>query len=68
MKGKAIGSLKRLQKRFAKLELAKPLYIGCQQHVLNAILKHVTRDFFDGATISPKPCSNQYLCLGCLVA
>ena len=54
MKGKSVGALTRLQKRFAKRGLVKPLYIECQHHVLDAILKHVTGDFFDGATISSR--------------
>jgi len=48
--GKSIGVVTRIQKRFVKLGLEKPLYIGCQHHVVDAILKHVTGDFFDGAT------------------
>jgi len=51
--GKSIGAVTRLQNHFVLLGLQKPLYIGCQHHVLDTILKHVMDDCFDGATTSP---------------
>ena len=51
--GKFLGAVTRLQNHFVQLGLQKPLYIGCQHHVLDTILKHVMDDYFDGATTSP---------------
>ena len=39
--GKFLGAVTRLQNQFVQLGLQKPLYIGCQHHVLDTVLKHV---------------------------
>lgn len=51
--GKSVGAVTRLQNHFVKLGLDKPLYIGCQHHVLDTLLKHVMNDYFEAATTSP---------------
>ncbi|ESN93067.1 hypothetical protein HELRODRAFT_189670 [Helobdella robusta] len=51
--GKSVGAVTRLQKHFVMLGLDKPLYIGCQHHVLDTLLKHVMNDYFEAATTSP---------------
>ena len=35
--GKSAGAVTQLQKHFVKFGLGKPLYIGCQYHVLDSI-------------------------------
>lgn len=51
--GRSLGAVTRLQKHFEDIGLEKPVFIGCQHHVLDTILKHVLNDHFDGSSISP---------------
>ena len=47
------GVVTRLQKHFKIIGLEKPVFIGCQHHILDTLLKHVMNDLFEGSTMSP---------------
>jgi hypothetical protein len=51
--GRSLGAVTLLQKHFEDMELEKPVFIGCQHHILDTILKHVMNDHFGGSTNSP---------------
>ena len=39
--GKCLGAVTRLQNHFEDIGQGKPVFIGCQHHILDTILKHV---------------------------
>lgn len=51
--GKTGGVVKRLLMHFESVGLEKPLYVGCQHHVLDRILRLCMDDLFGGNTNSP---------------
>jgi len=51
--GRSLGAVTLLQKHFQDIGLEKPVFIGCQHHILDTILKHVMNDHFGGSTNSP---------------
>lgn len=51
--GRSLGAVTRLQKHFEDTGLEKPVFIGCQHHILDTILKHVLNDHFGGTPMSP---------------
>jgi len=51
--GQSRGAVTRLQNHFADIGLPKPLFIGCQHHILDTILKHALNDFFGESSTSP---------------
>ena len=51
--GKSLGAVILLQNHFEHIGQKKPVFIGCQHHILDTILKHVLNDHFDGTPTSP---------------
>ena len=51
--GKSLGAVTLLQNHFEHIGQEKPVFIGCQHHILNTILKHVLNDHFSGTPTSP---------------
>ena len=51
--GKSLGAVTLLQKHFEDIGLQKPVFIGCQHHILDTILKHVMNNHFGEKTNSP---------------
>ena len=43
----------RLQGKFQDLGIDKPVYIGCQHHILDRVLKHVFDQLFGESSASP---------------
>ena len=51
--GKSLGGVTLLQNHFEHIGQEKPVFIGCQHHILDTILKHVLNDHFGGTPTSP---------------
>ena len=51
--GKCLGTVTRLQNHFGDIGQEKPVFNGCQHHILDTILKHVLNDHFGGTPTSP---------------
>ena len=53
--GKGLGAVTLLQNHFEHTSIGqeKPVFIGCQHHILDTILKHVLNDHFGGTPTSP---------------
>ena len=51
--GKSLGAVTLLQNHFEHIGKEKPVFIGCQHHILDTILKHVLNDHFGGTPTSP---------------
>ena len=51
--GKCLGAVTRLQNHFEDIGREKPVFIECQHHILDTILKHVLNDHFGGTPTSP---------------
>ena len=51
--GKCLGEVTRLQNYFEDIGQAKPVFIGCQHHILDTIIKHLLNDHFGGTPTSP---------------
>ena len=51
--GKGLGAVTLLQNHFEHIGQEKPVFIGCQHHILDTILKHVLNDHFGGTPTSP---------------
>ena len=51
--GECLGAVTRLQNHFEDIGQEKPVFIGCQHHILDAIWKHVFNDHFGGTPTSP---------------
>ena len=51
--GSKNGIVVRLQRQFKQHGFSSPIYIGCQHHILDRILKHVLDTFFPDVTVSP---------------
>ena len=51
--GKSLGGVTLLQNHFEHIGQEKPVFIGCQHHNLDTILKHVLNDYFGGTPTSP---------------
>ena len=54
--GKSLGAVTLLQNHFKHIGQKKPVFIGCQHHILDTILKHVLNDHFGGTPTSPVHC------------
>ena len=50
---KSLGAVTLLQNHFEHIGQEKPVFIGCQHHILDTILKHVLNDHFGGTPTSP---------------
>ena len=51
--GKGLGAITLLQNHFEHIGQEKPVFIGCQHHILDTILKHVLNDHFGGTPTLP---------------
>ena len=51
--GKSLGAVTLLQNHFEHNGQEKPVFIGCQHHILDTILKHVLNDHLGGTPTSP---------------
>ena len=51
--GKSLGAVTLLQNHFEHIGQEKPVFIGCQHHILDTILKHVLNDHFGETPTSP---------------
>lgn len=51
--GRLNGVVVRLQRKFQDHGVDKPIYIGCQHHILDRILKHVFDQLFGECSTSP---------------
>ena len=51
--GKGLGAVTLLQNHFEHIGQEKPVFIGCQHHILDTILKYVLNDHFGGTPTSP---------------
>ena len=51
--GKCLGAVTQLQNHFEDIGQEKPVFIGCQHHILDTMLKHVLNDHFGGTPTSP---------------
>ncbi|GLV34038.1 hypothetical protein CBL_05058 [Carabus blaptoides fortunei] len=51
--GRSLDAVTLLQNHFQDIGLEKPVFIACQHHILDTILKHVMNDHFGASTNSP---------------
>lgn len=51
--GRHNGVIVRLQRKFEDHNYNKPVYIGCQHHILDRVLKHVFGQLFGESSVSP---------------
>ena len=51
--GKSLGAVTLLKNHFEHTGQEKPVFIGCQHHILDTILKHVLNDHFGETPTSP---------------